>query len=60
MKLPDINFRKMNNMTMTVTYHFSHEWKIRSWIAVKLIVIAARIMGISDIEFVEAEKEVVN
>lgn len=34
-----------DDFTITVTFHETNEWKIRKWIAAKLIVLAARILG---------------
>ena len=54
--MADINFKKFSKgTTITFTYRFTNEWKIRKWIAVRLLVMAARIMGVDNIEFVEDE-----
>ena len=44
-----------DNFTMIVTFHETKEWKIRKWIAEKLIVLAARVLGCG-IEFEGVEE----
>lgn len=51
----DYNVHKLDDCTATIMVHFTRGFRLRQWIAVKLIVLAYRILG-ADTEVIVDEK----
>ena len=42
----DLRIRRLNqNAVMNITLHYTREWRVRQWVALRLIALAARVLG---------------